>query len=105
LAADNRQLNKLGKQLGSLGAGRLDQGAVDRAQKRVDHYAKIENRREKHLEHELAHLADRIEHKLDDLHLLAKLDFKKGELALAVAEGQSHNAKANRTAHRPAGRP
>lgn len=105
LADDNRQLNKLGKQLGGLGAGRLDQGAVDAAQKRVDKYQRIENRREKHLHTELAHLADRIESKLDHLNLLAKLDFNKGQLALAVRDGQVENSHRTRsTPPRPGSR-
>lgn len=100
LAADNAALNKLGNQLGGLGATRLDQGKVDAAQKVVDHWERIEAKREQRVHEDLVHLGDRIEQKLEDLHLVGKLGLTKGELALVVETGKSQNAKATRSGTR-----
>jgi hypothetical protein len=106
LAADNRELSKLGNQLGGLGAGRLDQPGVNAAQQRVDHYEKIEANRQKELVGAVKGLAGDI---VDELHrrgLTAKLDIDKGKLALAVATGQNQNAARTRsTPPRPGRRP
>ncbi|HEX4432854.1 MAG TPA: phage tail tape measure protein [Frankiaceae bacterium] len=105
IAKDNQQLTSLSKQLGGLGSTRLDQPAVNQAQRRVEHYQKIENKREKHLDAALEHFADRIEHKLSDLHMTASLGITKGELAVIVDTGKRQNAKQNRISlPRPGGR-
>lgn len=97
LANENRQLHKLGSTIGHLGGDRLDSGAVNRAGHRVDRAAKAEYQAQQHLSKELGHLGDRLEHKLDNLHMTASLGIKLGQLAVMVQTGMNQNRKVTRS--------
>lgn len=100
LAQENRQLNKLGNQIGSLGAKRLDQHGIDVAQRQVNHWERIERERDRKLEKLTHEQTIAIVEALEHLHLVGKLGLTNGQLALLVDTGHNQNAKANRTANR-----
>lgn len=90
LAADNRELNRLGRSIGGIAANRLDRGAIDAAQASVATWREREQRRQQHLDHTLDRLANRLEHKLDDLHLEGRLGLTEGQLSVIVDTGRKH---------------
>jgi TP901 family phage tail tape measure protein len=95
-ARGERSLDSLGNQIGSLGATRLDQGAVDTALANQHTWERREATRQKHLDKALDHFANRISDKLDHLHLTAALGMTKGQLAVLIKTGDNQNAKAER---------
>jgi hypothetical protein len=95
-AAGERKLNSLGNQIGSLGATRLDQTAVDNAKTNQRTWERREATRQRHLDQALDRFADKVSHKLDHLDLNASLGITKGQLAVIIKTGQNQNDKAVR---------
>jgi hypothetical protein len=71
LAAANAELNQYAGQGADIGAKRLDQAAVNRAQKSVNTWQLRELRREKHVEKQFDRLFDHLDH---HLHLTATVN-------------------------------